>query len=201
MKSNGFSLKQRFTVIIIFLGILVSIFMATAVNQIKKIKSYHNLGENALLLLDHKNDIDSLQKVLFFRLPYDVLFFKTQKNSLINKLNEKLYFFEKGVNNVTGSFYLINNKNIQLKKFEISQSFRKYKENLNKYQELLLQKGYDSYGINGQILLLYEEIKKIVEEQRNDELLQKINEINALREQYIRTKDLSYLNKLKITNF
>ncbi|HOK52495.1 MAG TPA: hypothetical protein PLF75_11450, partial [Bacteroidales bacterium] len=142
MRSNDFTLKQRFTVIIFTMGILLLAFMATAVNQLKKIKAYNELSGKTIALSEQINTLDSLQKVLFARLPYDINFFQSQKSTIADKISKYIDSYSNEVTAIGNSYYLHHNKDIRLKTYEIGRIWRDYRQNLAKYLELVNQKGY-----------------------------------------------------------
>jgi len=198
MKLNKFTLKQRFTVIIVIMGIIVFAFMATAVNQLKKIKAYNELSGKTITLTDQINTIDSLQNTLFLRLPYDISFFQTQRSTAAGKIISCIDSYAGEIAAIGNSFYLNHNQDIRLLTYEIGQHIRNYKQQLARYQDLVAQKGFDNYGINGQIAILAEKLKKAARDEKNQSLLRRIDEIMTLKDQYLLNHDLVILNKIKI---
>lgn len=198
MRSNDFTLKQRFTVIIFTMGILLLAFMATAVNQLKKIKAYNELSGKTIALSEQINTLDSLQKVLFARLPYDINFFQSQKSTIADKISKYIDSYSNEVTAIGNSYYLHHNKNIRLKTYEIGRIWRDYRQNLAKYLELVNQKGYDNYGVNGQISILADKLKVAARNEKSQSLLRQIDEILLLKDQYLLNRDVATLNKLKI---
>lgn len=198
MKLNNFTLKQRFTVIIVIMGIIVFAFMATAVNQLKKIKAYNELSGKTITLTDQINTIDSLQNTLFLRLPYDISFFQTQRSTAAGKIISCIDSYAGEIAAIGNSFYLNHNQDIRLLTYEIGQHIRNYKQQLARYQDLVVQKGFDNYGINGQIAILAEKLKKAARDEKNQSLLRRIDEIMTLKDQYLLNHDLVILNKIKI---
>lgn len=198
MKLNNFTLKQRFTVIIVIMGIIVFAFMATAVNQLKKIKAYNELSGKTITLTDQINTIDSLQNTLFLRLPYDISFFQTQRSTAAGKIISCIDSYAGEIAAIGNSFYLNHNQDIRLLTYEIGQHIRNYKQQLARYQDLVAQKGFDNYGINGQIAILAEKLKKAARDEKNQSLLRRIDEIMTLKDQYLLNHDLVILNKIKI---
>ncbi|MCX7986876.1 MAG: PAS domain-containing protein [Bacteroidales bacterium] len=197
MKSN-FSLRQRFTGILITMGVIIIAFMATAVNQLKKIKAYNDLAGQTLALADKQNPIDSLQNALFARLPYDATFFQTQRSAIAEKIKSQINTFQSEISSIGNSFYLNHNKQIRLKTFEINQLLLKYKQSLDHYLELVSQKGFGAYGVNGQINIIAEKLKKLSQEERNQNLARRIDEIMALKDQYLLNREITTLNKIKV---
>ncbi|MGC8803397.1 MAG: hypothetical protein ACP5PS_06440, partial [Bacteroidales bacterium] len=198
MKSNNFTLKQRFTIIILTMGVIVLAFMATAVNQLKKIKAYNELSGKIVTLTEQISSIDSLQKVIFLRIPYDITFFQTQRSTMAEKNRTQIEAYAGEITAIGNSYYLQHNTDIRLKIFAFGHLVRNYKQNLAKYLELVNQKGFGNYGVNGQIAILADKLKVAAREEKNQSLPRRIDEIMALKDQYLINRDAAIFNKIKI---
>ncbi|MGC8823812.1 MAG: PAS domain-containing protein [Bacteroidales bacterium] len=198
MKSNNFTLKQRFTIIILTMGVIVLAFMATAVNQLKKIKAYNELSGKIVTLTEQISSIDSLQKVIFLRIPYNITFFQTQRSTMAEKIRTQIEAYAGEITAIGNSYYLQHNTDIRLKIFAFGHLVRNYKQNLAKYLELVNQKGFGNYGVNGQIAILADKLKVAAREEKNQSLPRRIDEIMALKDQYLINRDAAIFNKIKI---
>ncbi len=198
MKPVIITLKQRFAITLMVITILIIVFMATAINQFRKIEKYNQLLDQTIILSEQISDIDSVQTILFQNLPRDIIFFKTQKNTLLDNLRQSINKASFEINHISNHFYLKNNSQIRIKAFELNQQLKKYLEALDKYQLYTFQKGFEQYGINGQINLLGEKIINLASQDKAIELQNKVEEIIDLKNQYLLTKDFTLINKIKI---
>jgi PAS domain S-box-containing protein len=198
MKSIQLTLKKRIAFIVLIIAVLVFALFLTALNQLKKVQAHSNLANQIGILADSRYKLDSLQNTLFATLPHDIVFFKTSKSNLIDSI--KLYNTKLAelTDKIANNFFLSSGKEIKLKAFMINKEFKKYNEALDKYSYFLLQRGFDKYGLNGQIELLKNDIASNSKKEGLTNLSDKIQELNDLKNQYFLERDPSLINKIKI---
>jgi PAS domain S-box-containing protein len=198
MKSIHLTLKKRIAIIIFCIAILVFALFLTALNQLKKVQMHSNLANQIGLLASSRFELDSLQNSLNTNLPHDVVFFKTSKSKLVDSIKSYISRLSITTDLITNSFYLTGNKNIKLKAFLINKELNKYNDALDKYVQFLFQKGFDKYGLNGQIDLLKEDIIQNAQKEGITNLSNKIKEISDNKNLYLLERDPSLINKVKI---
>jgi len=200
MKLKHFSLHKRFAVIVCSLIILACVFFITALNQIIKVKEYNKLVEELTVITQADRTIDSIQNVMFSILPKDFNFYKTGNSKVVNDLKNYNIGLLNGINQITNNFFLSQNSKIKLESFKINQQLKKYDDVLDKYTNLLYQRGFDGYGINGQINILVENLIENCKKENLNNLILKINVLAKLKDEYLAEREPSLINKFKIEN-
>ncbi len=201
MKSIHLKLVERFVIIVATLALLSLLLFLTAINQLKKCSEFNKLSNDVASLSDAKYTIDSLQNELFANLPHNLNFYKTGKSRMVDDFIGFNNDLSIKVNMLANNFFLSGNKNIKVKAFLINQEIKKYNDAIDDYTKLLTQKGFDNFGINGQINLIISNIvSQCKMEGGLDKLADKINTISNLKNQYLLTQDISIINKIRIEN-
>jgi PAS domain S-box-containing protein len=200
MKLKHFSLHKRFAVIVFTLIILACVFFITALNQIIKVKEYNKLVEELTVISQADRTIDSIQNVMFSILPKDFNFYKTGNSKVVNDLKNYNTGLLYGINQITNNFFLSQNSKIKLESFKINQQLKKYDDVLDRYTNLLYQRGFDGYGVNGQINMLVENLIENCKKENLNNLILKINVLAKLKDEYLAEREPSLINKFKIEN-
>jgi PAS domain S-box-containing protein len=173
--------------------------MVTTANQIKKIKEYNDLSENIISLTEEISNLDSIQNILFSYLPQDIVFYKSQRNNLVDKIKKSTTLYAQKLDQTGANFFVLQNREIKSKINETRHLIDKYNQALDKYLQLSYQKGFAEYGTIGQIDMLGNRIIENAQQNKNQKLATKIKEILDLKNQYISDRNVLYINKLKIS--
>jgi len=198
MKPIHLSLKKKFAVIVFILAFLSLLLFISAINQLKKAKEYNKLYDEAASLTESLFALDSIQKQMFNSLPLDNNFYKTGNNHFVDDINNLNNNFSEKVNKLSGNFFLSQNKKIKLINFDIGKQLKKYNEALSKYLLFQKEKGFDGYGINGKINLITEKVMNSCKQENLTSLMQKVQNIYDLKNQYLLIKESSLINRIQI---
>jgi PAS domain S-box-containing protein len=200
MKSIHLTLKERFTIIVATLVILAFALFITCLNQLKKIKEFNKLYDEAYALSESHYAIDSIQNVIFASLPKNLNFYKTGKSNLADNLKSYIVGINDKTNRVAYSFFLVKNEKIKINAFNISRQFKTYNSTLDEYIRLLLLKGFNKYGINGQVELLTNDILDVCKKENLAALTQKVVAISEIKNEYLLSYEPALINKIRIEN-
>jgi len=169
-------------------------------NQIKTIKEFAKINDDLTVLSESGYTIDSLQNVMYSVLPRDFNFFKTGNSKIVNDLKDYDAGLLNCINRVNNNYFLYNNSKIKFKTFNICQQLKKYNEALDKYVNLLAHRGFEGYGISGQINILVENMVEYCRKENLNNLVQKINKLSDLKNEYLNERDLTFISRFKIEN-
>jgi len=200
MRLNQFSLKKRFSLIVYVLILLAFMFLLTSINQLKKVSDYNQLIEKTTSLKELGDKMDSLKEIVYSILQRDVNFYKTKESEEVDQLKNINKNFEISINDIGNSFFLHKNPQIENSTLKIKQSIKKYDEFLDEYLRLLNLKGYDGYGLNGEINILVQSLQDNCKKENLAILEQKINELSDIKNEYILKKESSLVTKFQLSN-
>lgn len=200
MKQIHLSLKRRFAIVVYTLATLVFILFLTTIDQIKNLKEYYKLNNEATMLSESKYTLDSLKNVMFNIIPLDYDFFKTGKSKYIEEINAYTASLVNTSNHISNNYFINGNKEIIQLSQKIIQQLKKYNNCFENYTGLLKQKGYNGYGLTGQINFQIDDLLNLCNDEGLANISNKINIISDLKNEYIIKKDPSILNKIKIVN-
>jgi PAS domain S-box-containing protein len=200
MKPVYLSLKNRFAIILYGLAIISFILFVTALNQLKKAKEFNRLNDETTSLSSAGYAIDSMQNLLLTVLPNDLFFFKTGKSKIVENLNAYNLKLSEKSEQLAENFYINGNKKIRLMAFNINKHLKKYNNSVDDYVRLLNQKGFNEYGICGQIKSLIENIQSICKQEGLTVIAQKVAIISDLKDEYLLGHGPTLINKIKIEN-
>jgi PAS domain S-box-containing protein len=200
MKSIHLTLKKRFAIIVYIIAILSFILFLTAVNQLRKARAFSLLLEEANALSNARHSIDSMQTYVFLVLPRDLNFFKNGSSKFVTDLKNFNDQLAAKSQNLANNFYLSSDKLIKLKAFSIGHELKDYNNALENYAKYLNQKGFNTYGVNGQIDILAENLINQCRQENFPVLEQKIAYIIELKNQYLLDREPALINKIAIAN-
>ena len=198
MKPVILTLKKKIAAILLLLLILVLVLFFTALNQFKIVRAHASLYQKANNLVYARQHIDSLQNQIQLALPVNLNYFKTGQSKLIDEIKGYNIKTIEEINKIANDFYLKNTKSVNLKAFYISQILRNYNETLDKYTRFLYEKGFEQYGLVGQVKILSDYLMVNFQEENNTALIAKLKEIILLKDKYLKEKDPVIISKISI---
>lgn len=185
MKPVYLSLKNRFAIILYGLAIISFILFVSALNQLKKAKEFNRLNDEATSLSNAFYVADSMQNLLLTVLPNDLYFFKTGKSKIVENLHAYNLKLSEKSEQLAENFYINGNKKIRIIAFNIVKNLKKYSNSVDDYVRLLNQKGFEEYGICGQIRTLIENLEASCKQDGLTAVSQKIAIISDLKNEYL----------------
>ena len=200
MKSIHLTLKKRFAYIVYIIAILSFALFLTAINQLHKVQENSFLLEEASAIENARHSIDSMQTIVYTVLPRDLNFFRTGNSQLVNDLKKFNIGISEKSKNLASNFYLASNKQIKIKVFNICLQLKEYNDALENYAKYLNQRGFNTYGINGQIDILAENILSQCKQESLPVLSQKVAYIVELKNQYLLEREPALVNKISIAS-